>query len=145
MAVGEVWDQPLILYPPTDSVNHDAPQPIRTAFEEAGAAFRERAYTAAAIMCRKTLEGICASHGVTQRTLMQSLDQLRADGVIEARLYEWANALRIAGNEAAHDVRVTVSRDDARDMLDFTKAILDYTFSFRDKFEKFKARRANSS
>ena len=32
----------------------------------------------------------------------------------------------LAGNEAAHDVGVNVSQEDARDMLDFSNAILDY-------------------
>ena len=39
------------------------------------------------------------------------------DGIIEKRLYEWADALRTVGNEAAHDVGADVSRDDARDLL----------------------------
>ena len=61
------------------------------------------------------------------------------------RLREWSTALRMAGNEGAHDVAVTISREYARDMLDFTNAIIDYLFSFRDKFERFKARRGKKS
>ena len=51
--------------------------------------------------------------------------------------------MRHAGNEAAHDVDVTVSQADATDIIEFTNAILDYLFSYRDRFDKFKARRAN--
>jgi hypothetical protein len=58
---------------------------------------------------------------------------------------EWDDALRLAGNEAAHDVNVTISGDDARDMLEFTSAILDYLFSFWDKFERFRKRRQRST
>ena len=103
---------------------------------------RANAYTASAIMCRKTLEAICSEHGATERNLLASLKKLKDEGVIEHRLYEWADALRIVGNEAAHDVKVQVSAQDARDVLEFTNALLEYTFTFRDKFERFKKRRA---
>jgi hypothetical protein len=49
------------------------------------------------------------------------------------------------GNEAAHGVGTTVSKQDARDLLDFTTAIIDYLFSYRDQFEKFRTRRKGKS
>ena len=93
-------------------------------------------------MCRKTLEGICAEHSTTGRSLVSSLKELKDKGIIENRLYEWAEALRISGNEAAHDVNVTTSAADAKDLIEFTNALLEYVFTFRDKFEEFKTRRA---
>ena len=50
--------------------------------------------------------------------------------------------MRVAGNEAAHDVQVQVSPQDANDMLEFTRALLEYVFTFRRRFERFKERRA---
>lgn len=142
MADGDIWDRAVRLYPLEDiRVNPNAPKAIRLAYEEAIACFRTRAYTAAAIMCRKTLEGICKAHGVQGLPLVKGLEKMKNEKLIDDRLYQWADALRLAGNEAAHDVKVTVSGDDAKDMLEFTNAILDYLFSFRDKFEHFKQRR----
>ena len=138
---GDVWDTPTRVFPSQDYANPNAPSEIRQAFEEASSCFRARAYTATAIMCRKTLEGICAHYGVREGSLVSSLRKLKDDAIIDARLHEWSDALRLAGNEAAHDVGVQISQDDAQDMLEFTNAIIDYLFSFRDKFEKFKARR----
>jgi hypothetical protein len=67
---GDIWDTPVRLYPSQDiHINPDAPKSIRSAYEEAAASFRARAYTAAAIMCRKTLEGICDAHGIRERSL----------------------------------------------------------------------------
>jgi hypothetical protein len=130
------------LYPsPDNRVNPNLPKPLQLAYTEALACFKSKAYTATAIMCRKTLEGICVEHGVAERTLVSSLKKLKDKGVIESRLYEWADALRISGNEAAHDVNVTISDEDARDILEFTNALLEYVFTFRDKFEEFKNRR----
>jgi hypothetical protein len=77
--------------------------------------------------------------------LVSSLKELKDKGVIENRLFEWADALRISGNEAAHDVTVTISPEDARDILEFTNALLEYVFTFRDKFEEFKKRRSAKS
>jgi chloramphenicol 3-O-phosphotransferase len=73
------------------------------------------------------------------------LKEMRERGIVEQRLYDWADALRDAGNEAAHDVDVTVSAEDARDLLDFTLALGEYLFTFREKFETFKQRRASRS
>jgi hypothetical protein len=134
------------LYPQPDSrVNPNLPEPLKAAYGEAIACFKSKAYTATAIMCRKTLEGICVEHGVSGRTLVSSLKELKDKGIIENRLYEWADALRISGNEAAHDVSVTISADDARDILEFTNALLEYVFTFRDKFEEFKNRRGSKA
>lgn len=131
-----------VLYPPDHNrINPNLPTSLKSAYAEAISCFKAKAYTATAIMCRKTLEGICAEHGVTGNNLVSNLKHLRDKGIIESRLFEWADALRISGNEAAHDVKVTISAEDARDVLDFTNALLEYIFTFRDKFQQFKQRR----
>lgn len=131
------------LFPqPDNRVNPNLPAPLQAAYKEALACFKSKAFTATAIMCRKTLEGICVEHGASGRTLVSSLKELKDKGIIENRLYEWADALRISGNEAAHGVNVTISAEDARDILEFTNALLEYVFTFRDKFEEFKSRRS---
>ena len=136
--------EPEVLYPQSSRLNPSLPKPILAAYAEADSCFRARAYTAAAIMCRKTLEGLCAEHGVKKQALVAQLKDLKDRGIIESRLFEWADALRISGNEAAHDVGVTVSPDDARDILEFTNALLEYVFTFRERFEAFKKRRDES-
>jgi hypothetical protein len=144
MAEGDSWDNPTVLYPPSKyRPNPNAPSNIQQAFSEAYTCYRNRAYTAAAILCRKTLEGVCKSHGTNQRNLMASLKQMKDDGLIDERLHEWSDALRHAGNEAVHDVNVSVSQTDAQDILEFTNAILDYLFSYRDRFDSFKTRHSN--
>lgn len=133
-----------VLYPPEDNrVNPGLPAPLKSAYREAISCFKAKAYTATAIMCRKTLEGICVEHGVRGNNLVSNLKELKDKGIIENRLFEWADALRISGNEAAHDVTVTISPEDARDILEFTNALLEYIFTFRDKFEEFKKRRSS--
>jgi hypothetical protein len=58
-----------------------------------------------------------------------------------AGCFEWSDLMRAAGNEAAHGVGLSIEQADAKDILEFTNAIMDYLFSFRDRFEEFKKRR----
>ena len=134
-------DMPARVYPPRDrTLGSSVPKSIRAAFDEATLCLKAKAYTASAIMCRKTLEGLCAEHGVKERNLSLSLKKLKDDGVIESRLFEWAEALRTLGNEAAHGVNSVISAQDARDIMDFTEALAEYVFTYRDKFERFRER-----
>ncbi len=139
------WEEPTRYLPrPARAQLTAFPKPIAAAYEEALKCYRAKAYTAAAVMCRKTLEGICEAHGLAERTLAASLQKMRQQGVIENRLYEWADALRISGNEAAHGVQFTLTAQDSRDVIEFTNALLEYVFTFRDRFEKFKERRKSA-
>jgi Domain of unknown function (DUF4145) len=146
MAEGDKWDTPFVVFPQGDiRVNPSAPVEIRAAFQEACTCYRTQAYTASAIMCRKTLEGVCAAHGIEERNLSASLKKMKEQTLIDDRLFEWSDALRVVGNVAAHGVNVTISQPDAKDAIEFTNAILDYLFSYRDRFEQFKKRRSNSA
>jgi hypothetical protein len=138
--LGGGWDDPYRVYPTQDIINPFYPEPIKKAYSEAQACFKTKAYTAAAIMCRKTLEGICVEHKIKERNLANSLKKMKDQGIIESRLFEWADTLRISGNEAAHNLDVTVASDDARDIMEFTNALLEYVFSFKDKYEQYKKR-----
>lgn len=93
-------------------------------------------------MCRKTLEGLCSAHNIKGRNLSDSLKKLKDNGIIEERLFEWAEELRTLGNEAAHGVDSIVNAQDANNMLEFTEALAEYVFTYRDKFESFKKRRS---
>jgi len=142
---GPGWDEPSRLYPPIEmGVGLAIPNSLRLAYDEARACFRAKAYTATAIMCRKTLEGIADENKITARNLAASLKEMKEKGIIENRLYEWADALRIFGNEAAHGVNTRISPQDAKDILEFTHALLEYVFTFQEKFEQFKNRQSNS-
>jgi len=143
---GNGWDEPSRLFPPKDKqVNPSLPESIKNAYKEALSCFKGKNYTAAAIMCRKTLEGICCVHGIKVKNLSLALNEMKIRGIIESRLFEWAEALRISGNEAAHDVKITISAQDARDIVAFTDALLEYVFTFRDKFNEFIERRKKLS
>lgn len=129
------------MFPADRVLSYSIPEPIRDAYSEALKCHRVKAHAAAAIMCRKTVEGLCVAHGITSPNLATSLKMLRDQGIIESRLFEWADALRLSGNEAAHGVALAVPAEDAKDILEFTNALLEYVFTFRDRFAAFQERR----
>ena len=65
---------------------------------------------------------------------------MRDQNFIDGSLFEWAEGLRLAGNRAAHDIDAEVSRQDARDVAEFTDALIEYVVVYRDWFEQLKAR-----
>ena len=62
-------------------------------------------------------------------------------GMIEGRLLEWAEALRVLGNEGAHFTGSSVARQDAKDALALAEAILNYMYVFSEQFAEFEKRR----
>jgi hypothetical protein len=118
------------------------PEPVRRAFEQAQRSFATSSFDACALMCRRSLEALCKSFGVEGRTLEVKLTALAGRQIIEARLVDWAHGIRHVGNEAAHDTDSEVSKEDARDALDFTEALLTYVFVLNQRFETFSSRRA---
>jgi hypothetical protein len=132
------------LYPDTRRrhLGVSVPEAIGKAFDEARACFETaKAYTACAIMCRKVLDGVCDSHDAKGDNLAQRVKDLAEQGVLDKRLLEWITAVRVVGNEAAHDINITVSREDASDLLDLAEAVTEYLYTFKEKFDAFQKRR----
>jgi hypothetical protein len=95
-------------------------------------------------MCRKCLEAVCKTFEAHGSDLSKRLFSLSEAGHIDSRLLGWAHEIRLFGNEAAHDTEAPVTKEDARDILDFTEAILIYVFSLTKRFDSLKARRTKS-
>ena len=142
---GGGWETATRVFPPqTKGLGYAVPNPISRAFDEARTCFGAKAYTATAIMCRKTAEGLCEEQRAKGRTFAAKLQNLKDEEIIEKRLFEWADELRLSGNEAAHKVEVTITKEDATDLLEFTRALMEYVYTFGKKFDAFKDRRAAS-
>jgi Domain of unknown function (DUF4145) len=135
-------DRPYRLYPPQRRIISPAvPSALRDEHDQALRCFEAKAYTAAVVMVGRTLEGVCAERGVRERTLQRSLEVMNQRDLIDARLLEWAQALRVLRNEGAHYTGTQVNRADAEDALAFAQAMLDYVYVLTARFEDFKARR----
>jgi hypothetical protein len=137
---GFEYDEPVIVYPARQRISPNVPSDLRREWEEARACLDAKAYTACLVMVRRTLEGTCQDQGVKERTLVRSLAELQNRGLIDGTLADWANALRIAGNQGAHFTGKSVSREDAEDSLAFAEALLDHIYVLRKRFDEFQQR-----
>ncbi len=140
------YSYPKQVYPIIDfHINPEIPDRLKEALFESIKCYRTKANTATVIMCRRTIEGFCLLKGIKSKNLAKGIEELKERQIINEQLFEWANELRISGNEAAHNIDSTFTSIDSKDILEFTIAILDYSYSFQEKFNKFKERRNAST
>ena len=142
---GGGWETFTRLYPPQRQAHFRLPNNVRLSFDEALKCFQAKAYIAAVLMCRRTLESVCHHHVANMRTLQHGIEELGRQKIIDGKLVEWADALRRDGNLAAHDPTSKVEQQDASDLVDFTQALLEYVFILEQKFQAFKERRAGGA
>ena len=85
-------------------------------------------------MCRKCVEAVCNEHGESKKSLAQRLRRLQDNGILDQAILQWANGIRMVGNDAAHDLKIQITKTDAKDTLDFTEAVLLYVFVLQSRF-----------
>lgn len=124
-------------------MSKEIPDGFRAAWEEAQSCFKARAYTATAVTVRRALKRPVPTRVSASARWRRVLKELEARGKIDGMLPEWANLLRLVGNEGAHYTDRVVTREDADDALAFSEALLDHLYVLRQRFEDFKARRRN--
>jgi hypothetical protein len=127
--------------PPNQPLSREIPNELRDAHEEARKTFAAKAYKATVAMCGRTLEGVCEKQGVTKGTLQKSLAEMKTQGLIDQRLWDWAELLREVRNAGTHFNDEDVSRQDAEDCLTFNEALLDYLYVLKKRFDDMQLRR----
>lgn len=141
---GEYKQGQKLLYPhaSTNLLTLEAiPDPIAKIYSKAKECFEKSLYEPSAIMTRKCLEAICRDFGATGKSLAEKITSIRAKNRIDDRLQLWATELRLIGNDAAHDLEIEISRQDAEDSLAFLNALLLYVYTLDAKYNIFIARR----
>lgn len=143
---GNGWDSPYRVWPAQHRpLSVSVPAALRAEHEEARKCLDAQAYTAAVVMVRRTLEGVCQEKGVRERVLAKSLQKMEEQGFLDPRLRQWAEELRGLGNEGAHFTGKSVLRQDAIDAVAFSEALLDYMYVLTAKFDEFRKRRERST
>ncbi|MER6229498.1 DUF4145 domain-containing protein [Streptomyces sp. NPDC001616] len=146
---GDGWDgEPGVLWPEQQRpLSLHVPEDLRRVHAEGRRCFSAKAYTATAVMVRRTLEAVCVDQGMVNdasgrpKPLFKMLEEMRDQGKIDGRLFEWAHELRSLGNQGAHYTTVSVTREDAADGLALAEALLDYLYVLHAQFNTFKQRR----
>lgn len=129
-------------YPAQRQLSESVPESLRREFDEARTCFDAKAYTATVVMVRRTLEGICKENDVTDKTLAKGIERMRQLGLIDDTLTEWADGLRVVGNQGAHYTGMKVSAEDAGDSIHFAEALVEHIYVLRKRFDEFKSRRS---
>jgi hypothetical protein len=139
----DMWSAPETVYPSGGApTNPELPERLQLTLQEVRRCYQAKAYTATAMLCRKTIETLCVDRGVKEKNLATALEKMRDSSLIDGSLFDWADGLRLAGNRAAHDVNSDISWEDARDLVEFTEALLEYVIVFREKFARYKERQS---
>lgn len=131
-----------VLYPTETRLPLEGvPASVRRAYDQAKQSFTASLYEPCALMCRRCLEATCKFLGANGRDLNARLEALAASGRVDTRMIKWGHGIRLLGNEAAHDPESKVSVEDARDVLEFTEALLIYIFALNHRYTQFERRR----
>lgn len=136
------WGRAIRVWPtPQRILTESLPPVVASSLDEAERCFTGKAYLACAVMCGRVVEAICKDKLPNIKNLAGGLKALLDSQIIDNRIHEWGDALRIHRNIGAHATDVQITKEDARDLLDFSIAISDYIYVLTDKFEEFKKRK----
>lgn len=131
-----------MLYPIQEKgLDEGVPKTAKKAHHDAVRSYACGLYEPCVIMCRKCLEAICYELGEKKGSLYKRINNLSEQNIIDQKLVTWADGLRLIGNEAAHDLNIQITKEDANDSIHFVEALLMYVFSLSLRFEEFQARR----
>ena len=137
----------IVVYPQDDSIPlGSVPNIVARTYLEAQRAYQVKLYEPCVIMCRKCVEAVCSEHGESKGPLPSRLKRLRESGVIDNAIFDWSNELRLAGNIAAHvDSKSEIMEHDAKDVLEFAKALLLYVFELQSRLKTYRKRRSKQN
>lgn len=117
-------------WPLSGAKTHPAvPPPISAALGEAVVALSANCPRASAVMARRTLEAVAFDKGETDGVLAVRLKRMAERGLLHESLADWSKEVRLIGNVGAHfDPIEDVSNQDARQLLKFITALLEYIY-----------------
>jgi hypothetical protein len=140
------WCEAELVYPGDRStLDGSVPTALCANFWEAHVCFQNGAYKACALMCRTIVEGAATTFGATGWQLTAKLRYLRQENIISEKLHAWATlVLKKLGDDAAHHLDEAITREDANDALEFTRAILEYLYVLEAAFQRFNDRRTKA-
>jgi hypothetical protein len=127
--------------PSTVELNASIPEGARRDIKDAQKCLSHEIYSAAVVLCGRALERL-AKLKAPGKSLSEGLAELKTQGVIDERLFQWATALRKERNLGAHAAEEEVTKENAQDVLAFTIAIFEYVYTLAEKYEEFMARKS---
>lgn len=127
--------------PATAEISSSIPEAARRDIKDAQKCLSYGICSATVVLCGRALERLIKEK-VGANMIGKGLAELKAKGVIDERLYAWAQALRKERNIGAHASDQDTTKENAQDVIDFTIAIFDYVYTLTEKYEKYLARKS---
>jgi hypothetical protein len=139
------WDTAERLWPAPSiaEVSPAIPDAARRDIKDAQKCLSHGIYSAAAVLCGRALERLIKEKAGANM-IAKGLAELKAKGIIDERLFSWAEALRKERNIGAHASDEDTTKENAQDIIDFTIAIFDYVYTLSEKYERYVARKASA-
>ncbi|MBI2855745.1 MAG: DUF4145 domain-containing protein [Chloroflexi bacterium] len=95
------------------------------------------ALNTAAVMARATVESICQDLLATGRDLKERLNNLKESQKITPRLWEWADTIRLWGNDSVHDFP-EITEEEADYIINFSWEVIEHVYVKEAEFQKIK-------
>ena len=129
-------------YPIWNPTTHEAvPSSVAYATDEAEKCLSIDAPNACAVMTRRAIHSLCTDRGAEGSNLFAQLKDLKAKQLITPDLHEWADSLRVLGNDGAHPERPEVTIEDAEDGVKLLREIVRYVYILpHERAEKRKSK-----
>lgn len=124
------------LYPREKSIDQIVPISIREAYSEA-LRVKKISYIAFPILIRRALDLLCKHEKAKGRNLEEKIKYLGEKGIIPKVLSEMADALRLLGNDCAHDNK-SLDVHDIEILDSFYSSIIEYVYIAPNKIEQLK-------
>lgn len=126
--------------PAATEISAAIPEAARRDIKDAQKCLAHGIYSASAVLCGRALERLIKEKAGANM-IAKGLAELKEKGVIDERLFSWAEALRKERNIGAHASDEDTTKENAQDIVDFTIAIFDYVYTLSEKYAKYVARK----
>lgn len=139
--------------PGAGDLGDSIPKALQDAFVEGVRSHGAKAPHAAAVMFRRTVEGIVRDRGneaavrqLDHGDLPGALEHMHKASILDKTLYEWALEIRALGNTGGHfDAFDSVSAEQADALLLVVRQLLRYVYEEPERMRKLRASRDASS
>ena len=128
------------------SANTAVPAPLAEDYIEGVECLSIGKNKAAACMFRRSLQQVMLEKQAKGNRLVDQIRSLAQVGTIPQEIADWADEIRLWGNEGAHpsnDGLDTISNDEALELKDFVERLFEWVYIMPDKVAQSKSARAS--
>ena len=132
-------------YPKITPKQHKSiPRQVADDYVDAIKCFDVGTWKASVVMCRRALQESVIEKGAKKDKLWEQIDELYNQQIITKSIKDWAHEIRLTGNIGAHpdkDGLEDVTKEDAKELIDFMEEYLNYVYIMPSKLEAKRAKK----